>query len=66
MIEVSLSLNVCMIVVCLIAVQGFTRSFILVLPTIHEGCIQLWSGNGKCIFRNKIEKNFVVILIFIR
>ena len=33
-----------------------TRSVFLVLPAIHEGCIQLWSGNGKCIFRNKIEK----------
>ena len=33
-----------------------TRSVFLVLSAIHEGCIQLWSGNGKCIFRNKIEK----------
>ena len=57
MIEVSLSLNACMFVVCLLTVQWrFTWSFILVLPTFHGGCIQHWSGNGKCIFHNKIEK----------
>ena len=57
MIEVSLGLNDCMIVVYLITVQGFILGLqILVLPTFHEGRIKLWSGNGKCIFRNKTEK----------
>ena len=44
-------------VLCMIAVQsGILGLEILVLPSFHEGCIQQWSGNGKCIFRNKIEK----------
>ena len=55
-----------MIVLCMVTVQGCVLGLeILVLPSFHEGCIQLWSGNGECIFHNKIEK-FVVILIFVR
>ena len=55
--EVSLDLNAYRIVLCMIAVQsGVLGLYILVLPSFHEGCIQQWSGNGKCIFRNKIEK----------
>ena len=55
--EVSLDLNAYRIVLCMIAVQsGVLGLYILVLPSLHEGCIQQWSGNGKCIFRNKIEK----------
>ena len=56
-IEVSLSMNASMLVVCLLLfIWLLLGLYILVLPAIHEGCIQLWSGNGKCIFRNKIEK----------
>ena len=56
-IEVSLSLNVCMFVVCLLLFSWLLLGlYILVLPAIHEGCILHWSGNGKSIFRNKIEK----------
>ena len=55
--EVSLDLNAYRIVLCMIPVQsGVLGLYILVLPSFHEGCIQQWSGNGKCIFRNKIEK----------
>ena len=52
-----MDLNAYRIVLCMIAVQsGVLGLYILVLPSFHEGCIQQWSGNGKCIFRNKIEK----------
>ena len=45
----------CLDVFCvLLLFRVVSRSCNLVLPAIHEGCIQLWSGNGKCIFRNKI------------
>ena len=55
--EVRLDLYAYRIVLCMIAVQsGVLGLYILVLPSFHEGCIQQWSGNGKCIFRNKIEK----------
>ena len=58
MIEVSLSLNACMFEVCfsLLFIWLLLGPYILVLPAIHEGCIQHCSGNGKGIFRNKIEK----------
>ena len=51
-----LSLSVCVLIVCYYCSGVVSTSYILVLPAIHGGCIQLWSGNGKCIFRNKIEK----------
>ena len=52
-----LSMNAGMLVVCLLlCIWLLLGLYILVVPAIDEGCIQLWSGNGKCIFRNKIEK----------
>ena len=66
MIEVSLSLNACIFVVCLLTVQRLLLGpYILVLPTLNEGFFQHWSGNVSVFFTIKL-KNFVVILIFIR